>query len=35
MISPSTGMIIATVILIVGAVSLAAIAVWLARRRGK
>lgn len=35
MISPSTGMIIATAILIVGAVSLAAIAVWLATRRGK
>ena len=35
MISSSTGMIIATVILIVGAVSPAAIAVWLARRRGK
>lgn len=35
MISPTTGMVIAAVILIVGAASLVATALWLARRRGK
>lgn len=35
MISPTPGMIIAAVILIVGAVGLAAIALWIARRTGQ
>jgi len=35
MISPATGMIIATVTLIVGAASLAFTALWIRGRRGK